>query len=81
MQGQQQQQQQPSKQPQPMQQASEMMDDGFVVEEEGEGLDYFGEMPALELEDSQELKRRIFPAEIVKVCMWVWLSVRVCVGV
>lgn len=44
-----------------------MMDDGFVVEEEGEGLDYVGDLPELELEDSQELKRRIHPGDVVKV--------------
>eukprot|EP00983_Pelagomonas_calceolata_P083978 1156271-Pelagomonas_calceolata.AAC.4 len=51
----------------PQRQASELADDGFVVEEEGEGLDYVGELPPLVLEDSQELKRRIFPADVVKV--------------
>jgi len=50
----------------PQRQASELADDGFVVEEEGEGLDYVGELPPLVLEDSQELKRRIFPADVVK---------------
>jgi len=51
---------------------------GYVVEETGDGLDYEGGEgpPALELEDSQELKRSIFPADVVQVRV----RVRVCVG-
>ena len=68
---QQQQQQQQQVPPPPQAQPSEL-DDGFVKEDEGEGLDYGVDeyeepLPPLELEDSQELKRRIFPAEVVKV--------------
>lgn len=39
-------------------------DEAFVVQEEGG--DDLGELPLLELEDSQELKRFLFPEEVVR---------------
>ena len=39
-------------------------DEAFIVKEEGG--DDLGELPPLELEDSQELKRFLFPEEVVR---------------
>lgn len=49
-----------------------------MVEDEGEGLDYYGDLPALLLEDSMELKRRIHPPEVVQVRLCVCVSVCAC---
>jgi len=48
------------------------------VEETGDGLDYEGGegVPDLEQQDSQELKRSIFPADVVQVRV---RGVRACV--
>ena len=46
-------------------------EESFVIREEGgdEVGELLGDPPPLELEDSQELKRFMFPEEVVQVCV------------